>query len=150
MHRFGFGSGEPVLLQPGEHLVTAPLEADGRTTTLGLATCYDLRFPEMFRGLLDAGAEVLVVPAAWPARRVGHWTLLGRARAIENQQVLVAVNTVGTHAGHAMGGHSQVVGPMGEVLGEAGTDEQVLVVDVDLEMVAAARKSFPVLDDRRL
>ncbi len=150
VHRFGFGSGEPVLLQPGEHLVTAPLEVDGGTTTVGLATCYDLRFPEMFRRLLDAGAEVVLVPAAWPARRVSHWTLLGRARAIENQQVIVAVNTVGTHAGHEMGGHSQVVGPMGEVLGEAGTDQQVMVVDVVLEVVAQARKAFPVLDDRRL
>ena len=60
------------------------------------------------------------------------------------------MNTVGTHARHEMGGYSQVVGPMGEVLAEAGTDEQVLVVDVDLSMVAHARRSFPVLDDRRL
>jgi predicted amidohydrolase len=150
VHRFGFGAGEPVLLQPGEHLVTAALEVDGASTTVGLATCYDLRFPEMFRGLLDAGAELVLVPAAWPARRVAHWTLLARARAIENQQVVVAVNTVGTHAGHEMGGYSQVVGPMGEVVGEAGTDEQVLVVDVDMTTVATARQSFPVLDDRRL
>lgn len=151
VHRFGFGAGEPALLQPGEHLVTSTVTCrDGATATVGLATCYDLRFPEMFRGLLDAGAEVVLVPAAWPARRVGHWTLLGRARAIENQQVLAAVNTAGTHAGHEMGGNSQVVGPMGEVLGEAGTDEQVLVVDVDLSTVVQARQSFPVLDDRRL
>lgn len=150
VHRFGFGAGEPVLLQPGEHLVTAALEADGTSTTVGLATCYDLRFPEMFRGLLDGGAELVLVPAAWPARRVGHWTLLARARAIENQQVVVAVNTVGTHAGHEMGGYSQVVGPMGEVLAEAGTDEQVLVVDVDMATVARARQAFPVLSDRRL
>ncbi len=150
VHRFGFGAGEPVLLQPGEHLVTTSLAADGVETTVGLATCYDLRFPEMFRGLLDAGADLVLVPAAWPAARVAHWTLLARARAIENQQVVVAVNTVGTHARHEMGGYSQVVGPMGEVLAEAGTDEQVLVVDVDLSMVAHARRSFPVLDDRRL
>ena len=150
VHRFGFGAGEPVLLQPGDRLVTAALAADGGSTTVGLATCYDLRFPEMFRGLLDAGAELVLVPAAWPAARVAHWTLLARARAIENQQVVVAVNTVGTHAGHEMGGYSQVVGPMGEVLAEAGTDEQVLVVDVDMSRVAQARRSFPVLDDRRL
>lgn len=151
VHRFGFGVGEPVLLQPGEDLVTAVVTcADGTSTTTGLTTCYDLRFPEMYRGLLDAGAEVVLVTAAWPAARVAHWTLLGRARAVENQQVVVAVNTSGTHAGHEMGGRSQVVGPMGEVLAEAGPDEQVLVVDVDPAVVAQARRAFPVLADRRL
>ena len=65
----------------------------------GLSTCYDLRFPELYRLQLEAGAEMFVVPAAWPAARVGHWTLLGRARAVENQCVVVQCNTAGTHAG---------------------------------------------------
>ena len=155
IHRFGFGQGEPLLLEAGEDLVTAevPVTADGPSpdrVRLGLATCYDLRFPEMFRALLDAGTQIFVVPAAWPAARVAHWTLLGRARALENQCVLVAANTAGTHAGHTMGGRSQVVGPMGEVLAEAGDGEEVLVVDVDTAAVAAARQAFPVLADRRL
>ena len=72
IHRFGFGNGEPRLLEAGEDIVTADIEVDGRTVTLGLATCYDLRFPELFRSLLDQGAEVFVVPAAWPAPRVDH------------------------------------------------------------------------------
>ena len=151
IHRFGFGVGEPRLLQPGDELVTATLEVrDHGPLTVGLSTCYDLRFPELYRGLLDAGAELVVVPAAWPAARVHHWTLLARARAIEDQVVVVAANTAGTHAGTEMGGRSLVVGPSGEVLGEAGTEQEVLVVEVDLDEVAAVRERFPVLPDRRL
>ena len=154
MHRFGFGAGEPRLMDAGEEVVTVKLPGlgpDGADAVVGLATCYDLRFPELFRALLDDGAQLLVVPAAWPAARVAHWTLLGRARALENQCVLVAANTAGTHAGTPMGGLSQVVSPTGEVLAEAGPDgEEVLVVDVDLADVVRTRESFPVLADRRL
>ena len=102
VHRFGFGEGEPQLLEAGEDVVTVDVPrptAAGDDVRLGLATCYDLRFPELFRRLLDAGAQVVVVPAAWPAARVAHWTLLGRARAIEDQVFVVACNTAGTHCG---------------------------------------------------
>ncbi|HRC42273.1 MAG TPA: nitrilase-related carbon-nitrogen hydrolase, partial [Tetrasphaera sp.] len=116
----------------------------------GLSTCYDLRFPELYRRQLDAGAQVFLVPAAWPMARVEHWRVLGRARAIENQCVLIACNTAGTHGGYRMGGASQVVSARGEVLAEAGPDEEVLSVDVDLEAIAAWRADFPVLADRRL
>jgi predicted amidohydrolase len=147
IHRFGFGEGEPTLMEAGEQVVTATLP-DGTVT--GLATCYDLRFPEQFRLLLDAGARLVLVPAAWPAARVEAWRLLGRARAIEDQFVVVQCNTAGTHAGVTMGGYSQVVAATGEVLAEAGTGEQVLVVDVDLAEVDRWRQRFPVLADRRL
>ena len=153
VHRFGFGAGEPRLLEAGEGVVTAGVPqpaSGGPDVRLGLATCYDLRFPEMFRLLLDADAAVVVVPAAWPAARVGHWSLLGRARAIEDQLFVVACNTAGTHAGHEMGGRSQVVDPSGEVLAEAGTGEEVLSVDLDVEGLAKVRAAFPVLADRRL
>jgi len=153
VHRFGFGTGEPRLLEAGDAVVAAdvPQPASGREPVrLGLATCYDLRFPELFRALLDAGSRVVVVPAAWPAARVAHWTLLGRARAVEDQVFVVACNTAGTHAGHRMGGRSQVVGPSGEVLAEAGEDEQVLSVEIDVEGLDAVRAAFPVLADRRL
>jgi predicted amidohydrolase len=151
VHRFGFAAGEPALIEAGEELVTAdvPTGSDGQVR-IGLATCYDLRFPEQFRRLLDAGARVFVIPAAWPARRVDHWTLLGRARAVENQCAVIQCNTAGTHAGTTMGGHSQVVSATGEVLAEAGEGEEVLVVDLDVEAIAAWRKAFPVLADRRL
>jgi len=115
-----------------------------------LSTCYDLRFPELYRAQLDAGATLFVIPAAWPAERVRHWTLLAHARAVENQCLVVACNTAGTHAGVEMGGHSQVVLPTGDVAAMAGNAEQVLSVDVDMRVVTDYRTSFPVLRDRRL
>lgn len=151
IHRFGFGSGEPKLLEAGTDVVTAQIPSGtGEPVAVGLTTCYDLRFPELYRQQLDAGAEVFVVPAAWPAARVAHWTLLGRARAVEDQAFVVQCNTAGTHAGTEMGGHSQVVAPTGDVLAEAGADEEVLIVDIDPATVASTREGFPVLADRRL
>jgi predicted amidohydrolase len=142
IHLFGFGEGEPKLMTPGDGVVVH----DG----LGLATCYDARFPEQFRALLDAGAEVVLLPAAWPAKRVGHWRLLAQARAVENQSFVVACNTAGEHSGVRMGGSSMVVDPWGEVLAEAGTGEEVLVVELDRGLVGRTRAGFPVLADRRL
>ncbi|MDF6043679.1 carbon-nitrogen family hydrolase [Streptomyces sp. JH14] len=146
IHRFGFDKGEAVMMGAGEDLVTVALPL----TTLGLATCYDLRFPELFRGLVDAGAQTLVVPAGWPERRRAHWTLLARARAVENQAYVLAVGTGGTHAGVEQAGHSIAVDPWGEVLAEAGAGEEVLTVEFDPAKVAATREQFPALKDRRL
>ncbi|MDQ1288404.1 MAG: apolipoprotein acyltransferase [Actinomycetota bacterium] len=147
IHRFGFGQGEPTLLEAGAEVVTASLPGG---VVVGLATCYDLRFPELFRALTDAGATLVTVPAAWPAERVEAWRLLGRARAIENQFIMIQCNTAGTHAGVTMGGHSQIVDATGAVVAEAGTAEEVLVADVDLAAVGRWRAAFPVLADRRL
>ncbi|MDT0389111.1 carbon-nitrogen family hydrolase [Streptomyces dubilierae] len=146
IHRFGFDKGEAVLMGAGGELVTVRLP----TTTLGLATCYDLRFPELFRGLVDAGAETLVVSAGWPERRRSHWTLLARARAVENQSFVLACATAGAHAGVPQSGHSIVVDPWGEVLAEAGADEEVLTVEFDPGKVATTREQFPALKDRIL
>ncbi|MFJ8311779.1 MULTISPECIES: carbon-nitrogen family hydrolase [unclassified Streptomyces] len=146
IHRFGFDKGEAVLMGAGEHLVTASLP----DLTLGLATCYDLRFPELFRGLVDAGAEAFVIPAGWPERRRAHWTLLARARAVENQAYVLACGTAGTHAGVEQAGHSIVVDPWGEVLAEAGPGEEILTVDLDPAKVTTTREVFPALKDRVL
>ena len=99
---------------------------------------------------MDAGAEMLVVPAGWPARRRAHWSLLARARAVENQAYVLACGTAGTHAGVEQAGHSIVVDPWGEVLAEAGRGEEVLSVELDPAKVATTREQFPVLKDRRL
>jgi predicted amidohydrolase len=148
IHRFGFGAGEPRLMDAGEDIVLVDLF--GGAAKAALSTCYDLRFPELYRAQLDAGATVFLIPAAWPAARVRHWTLLAHARAIENQCVVIACNTAGTHSGTTMGGHSQVVLPTGEALAMAGDREQVLSVEVDLGAIGDYRESFPVLADRRL
>ncbi|MFD7128230.1 MULTISPECIES: carbon-nitrogen family hydrolase [Streptomyces] len=146
IHRFGFDKGEAVMMGAGEELVTVALP----DTTLGLATCYDLRFPEQFRGLVDAGAEALVVVAGWPERRRAHWTLLTQARAVENQAYVLAVGTAGTHGDIQQAGHSIVVDPWGEVLAQAGADEEVLTVELDADKVRTTREQFPALKDRRL
>jgi len=146
IHRFGFDQGEATLMAAGERAVTARLPQ----TVLGLATCYDLRFPELFRLLVDAGAQLLVIPAGWPARRRAHWRLLVQARAVESQAYVLACGTAGTNGGVEQAGHSMVVDPWGEILAEAGPGEEVLAVDLDPAKVAATRRDFPVLRDRVL
>jgi predicted amidohydrolase len=146
IHLFGFDGGETTVLTPGTDLVT--VDVDGFRA--GLATCYDLRFPELFRGLLDRGAELVLLPAAWPSTRVAHWQLLAQARAVEEQAYVVACNTAGQQAGLRMGGRSLVVDPWGAVVAEAGDDEAVVLADLDPGLVARTRAEFPVLGDRRL
>lgn len=150
VHRFGFGNGEPVLMEAGEEIVVLDPPAPADALRVGLSTCYDLRFPELYRAQVDAGAELFVIPAAWPAARVEAWSLLLRARAMENQCFVLGCNTAGTHARTPMGGHSAVIDPRGEVLAQAGTDQEVLSVEIDAGLVAAVREEFPVLADRRL
>lgn len=146
IHRFGFDEGEAKLMGAGEEIVAVPTPFG----TLGLATCYDLRFPEMFRLLTDQGMELLAVCSAWPERRVEHWRILNRARAIESQVFVFAANCAGRHAGAVMGGRSVIVDPWGTIVAEAGTDEEVLRAEIDPALVADTRRVLPVLRDQRL
>jgi predicted amidohydrolase len=146
IHRFGFGEGEGLLMGAGGEVVTW----GGAEPVLGLATCYDLRFPELFRLLVDSGAEMFVVASSWPHRRLAHWRLLTRARAVDNLAYVVACNACGEHSGVRQAGHSMVVDPWGEIVAEAGEEETVLHVDVDPALVAKTRATFPALRDRRL
>ena len=91
---------------------------------LGVTTCYDLRFPELYRLFVDQGAEMFVIPTGWPAARLDHWQVLTRARAIENQVFLLGCNQVGTQEGVELGGHSVVIDPWGRVLAEGGTERR--------------------------
>lgn len=151
IHRFGFAGGEPKLMDAGTELVDVDLPGAGSVALqAGLSTCYDLRFPELYRAQLDRGATAFALPAAWPMARIEAWRLLLRARAVENQCFVIGCNTAGTHAGTQMGGRSAVIAPTGEVLAEAGDDEQILTVEIDPSAVATAREAFPVLADRRL
>jgi predicted amidohydrolase len=146
VHLFGFDHGEAEMLTPGDDVSTYALPG---LTTLGMTTCYDLRFPELYRLLLDAGAQLVVVPAGWPAARLDHWLLLLRARALEDQLFVVGCNQVGTQEGVELAGHSVVVDPWGRIIAEAGTGEEVLTVEIDLALVSKIRADFPVLHDRR-
>jgi predicted amidohydrolase len=142
IHLFGYRSKEKELLTPGERVVVA----ETGLGTLGLSICYDLRFPELYRAQVDRGVQVFLVVASWPPARIGHWRLLARARALENQAFLLGCNATGPR----YGGHSLVIGPDGEILEEAADSEEVLEVELDLEEVTLTRAEFPALRDRVL
>lgn len=147
VHLFGYGSEEARLLVH-TRLTVGP--APGPGCTLGVTTCYDLRFPEIFRLLVADGAEVMVVPAAWPAERAAHWRLLLQARAVENQAVVVGCNGVGDQRGTTLGGRSAIVDQWGEVFAAAGESEEVVEATVDLGALRRLRAEFPVLVQRRV
>jgi predicted amidohydrolase len=141
-----FGHRESDRLEPGP-ADAPPLTLDVAGLRLGVLTCYDLRFPESARRLVDAGADVLVVPAAWAAGPLKdlHWRTLAVARAIENTAVVVAVG----QAGPGVTGRSLVVGPDGVVGLELGEEPELRTVDLDAEALAGVRERNPSLSHRR-
>ncbi|MFP4589964.1 MAG: nitrilase-related carbon-nitrogen hydrolase [Halobacteriales archaeon] len=145
VHLFGYDSEEATRLVPGEHLGVADL-GDWR---VGIATCYDLRFPELFRRYVDEGVTLMLVPSAWPDARPTHWSVLSQARAIENQWYLAAVNGVGAVSGTELLGRSTVYDPWGEPVLDLEREPATAVVDLDADRVAAVREAFPALADRR-
>nr|WP_171814668.1 carbon-nitrogen family hydrolase [Halopiger xanaduensis] len=148
-HLFGYQSAESELLVPGERLETATIEG----VTAGVTTCYDLRFPELYRRLVDEGAELVLVPSAWPYPRIEHWETLSRARAIENQCYVATINGAGTFdtddGETTLLGRSTVYDPWGVSLASSGDDPTLVAADVDRETVADVRAAFPALRDRR-
>lgn len=118
---------------------------------IGMTVCYDLRFPELFRALTLAGAQILTVPAAFTATTGNaHWEPLLRARAIENQAFVIAAGQIGAHAtGTASHGHSMIVDPWGVILAEAPDGEAVVVADLDFAAAARIRRDLPALEHRR-
>ncbi|MFL6155274.1 MAG: carbon-nitrogen hydrolase family protein [Marmoricola sp.] len=140
---FGYRESDVVSAGP-----TTPTVVDVAGARVGLMTCYDLRFPELGRLLSAAGAEVLVVPAAWVAGegKVDQWRTLLRARAIENVAWVVAA----AQPGPRYCGHSMVVAPTGDVVLEAGEGDERITSTLDLDAVAQARATNPSLSNRRL
>ena len=140
-----FGYRESDRLTAGD---VEPLVVEVGGFAVGLMTCYDLRFPELARALVDRGAEVLVVPAAWVAgpRKVEHWRTLVRARAIENTVFVAAVGQPGPR----YSGHSLVVDPLGDVVAEGGEGPEVLAATLHRDVLAEARRTNPSLANRRM
>ncbi|NLU75974.1 carbon-nitrogen hydrolase family protein [Streptomyces sp. HNM0575] len=152
-----FGFSESDTVAPGEKVVTIDVEG----VRVGLATCYDVRFPELFRAHADEGAVLSVLPASWGAgpSKLDHWRLLTRARALDATLWLAAVGQAppGPDADISQPtkaptgiGHSVLVGPDGRVHEEAGETPELIVADVDADKVAKVRKAVAVLDNRRL
>jgi predicted amidohydrolase len=132
----------------GEEIV---LSASASGVELGMAICYDLRFPELFRALAVRGARIFVLPSAFTlATTRDHWEVLVRARAIENQAFVIAANQVGLHpGGHRSGGRSLIVDPWGVVLAQAPDGVGHVLADLDLERQREIRAQLPALANRR-
>lgn len=131
---------------------TDPVTVDIDGVRVGLSICYDLRFPELYRRLAEAGARVLLVPAAFMLHTGrDHWEVLLRARAIENQCYVVAAAQIGDHEpGRTCYGRSMVVDPWGTVLAQVPDEVGVTVADLDLDRLARIRAELPSLANRRL
>jgi len=142
-----YNESETIL--PGDRTVVV----DTPFGKIGLAVCYDLRFPELFRELVDRGAEIIFVPAAFTdLTGKAHWDILVRARAVENLCYVVASAQGGYHVnGRTTYGHSMIVDPWGAVVDEADDHKPGIVLgDINLDCLRRVRRSFPVLQHRRL
>ena len=139
---------ESAHVAPGTETVTADLDG----LSLGMSVCYDLRFPELYRRLSDAGAQLIAVPAAFMLHTGrDHWEVLLRARAIENQCYVVAAAQIGDHEPRrTCYGRSMVIDPWGTVLAQAPDTVGVTIADLDLDRLTTIRAELPSLANRRL
>jgi predicted amidohydrolase len=137
--------GEDRFLAAGDQALVVPTSA-GR---LGIAICYDLRFPELFRKMALEGAEIVCLPAEWPKPRQEHWRTLLRARAMENQYFVVATNCCGIQGKFDFFGMSLLLSSRGEVLAEAGETDSELLATFDYQEMLDYREQIRCFDDRR-
>jgi nitrilase len=152
LHLFAYDNGrerydEGRTLRAGSE----PVAVQAGAVRVGLSICYDLRFPELYRGLMNPPCDLLVVPAAFTyTTGQAHWELLLRARAVENQCYVLASAQGGTHEnGRRTWGHSMVVDPWGEVLAVQAVGEGVVMAELDAERIAQVRLQLPALQHRR-
>ncbi len=136
---------EHLYLTPGEHATLCPTPWG----PVGLAICYDLRFPELLRTMALAGAVLFLVPAQWPVRRVEAWLLLARARAVENELFVAACNRVGDDDQVTFPGRSCLIDPWGHALVEGDDKEGLLIAQANLREIHKARRYLTIYEDRR-
>lgn len=144
IHLFGYQSDERKILTSGRDVVVV----DTAWGPSGFSTCYDLRFPELFRLMVDKGATVFLIPSAWPMARLAAWRLFNRARAHENLAYLISCNCAGYNSGTQYAGHSMIVDPLGQVVAEGGESEEVVTAEIDPGLVDSVREEFSFLDNR--
>ena len=135
-------------IEPGDRVVVI----DSPVGRLGISVCYDLRFPELYRAMVDRGVEVIALPAAFTAiTGRAHWETLVRARAIENVAYVIAAAQGGFHvASRQTYGHSMIVDPWGTILGQRERGNGCVVAEIDPDFQHTTRRNFPCLDHRRL
>jgi len=136
---------EELFFVPGKRRTVFSIDG----VTGGVAVCYDLRFPELFRDMVLDGARVIFVPAEWPTVRGNHWRVLNQARAIDNQVFICAANCVGKHRDMEFYGHSMVIAPDGEIIAEAAGEENIIYCEFDPARVDTVRAGLKVWNDRR-
>jgi len=140
IHRFEYHSREADVVSPGH----GPTVVDTEFGKIGLAICYDIRFPEQFWKMsIDMGAEFFLIAAAWPYPRIEAWNILNQARAMENVCFLASANLVGSNRGIILGGHSQIVDPWGYLLAGCGYEETVIRTEINKEDLMGIREVFP-------
>jgi len=135
---------ENTAFTPGTGLATF---TDGEIN-FGLAICYDLRFPEIFRLYRRKGVHAVIVPAAWPESRLRYWELFIQSRAAENQMYIAGVNTTGTNPVDRYAGASMTADPNGNIIARAGKGNELLYYEINPLVAEAARHDFPVENDR--
>jgi predicted amidohydrolase len=143
IHLFGFDEGERLVFEPGMEVTV--IDFKGRK--IGVSTCYDLRFPELYINQIKQGAEVLLISAAWPTMRINHWNSLLQARAIESQAYVIGCNALGRSLDIELGGNSSIFSPTGQKLSPVSSQE-IIEYEIELGLVSLARSDFPVLQDR--
>ena len=144
MHLFSH-SKEDIFFEPGTGLGMFSLGS----FRCGIAICYDLRFPELFRIYAKKGVQAILIPAAWPKSRAQYWELFIRARAAENQMYVIGINTTGITPVDRYAGGSMVADPAGAIIQKAGEAEQLIFTDLDPREVEETRSEFPVARDRK-
>ncbi len=144
IHLFGYQSSERQVLTAGYEITTCETPFG----VMGMTTCYDLRFPEIYRMMVNQGATLFLVTSAWPLARLDAWQLFNRARAHENLSFLASCNCSGSNGGNYYAGHSTIVGPQGNILAEGGENGGIVSTDIDLNQTVEIRNEFPALEDR--
>ena len=146
MHLFKNLTQEGDLLKPGNEIVTVKTEHG----VMGLSICYDIKFPELYRKLVDDGAEILLCILAWAYPRLEQYVATQHVRAYENLSYFITCNGTGFNRGFQYMGHSMIVDPWGAIVAGGGDKEYIVTADIDVEFVRQSRKEFPALEHRRL
>ncbi len=147
MHLFSHkGSEENKYISTGNELKIL----DTGHTKIGLSICYDIRFPEVYREYSKAGVEIFVNMAAWSNKKLEHWNIMHRARAIENQCFMVVADQTGKIKNNEHNlGHSMIINPWGDIIAMLNEEEDCFLCEIDLNEVKELRNSFPLIANRR-
>ncbi|MDI6786709.1 MAG: carbon-nitrogen family hydrolase [bacterium] len=135
---------EDLYFEKGKEVSLSKIKIKDKEIWVGILICYDLRFPTLFQKLTQEGAQIIFVPSQFPNPRIEHWKVLLKARAIENQVYIIGINRIGNDSEVSYFGHSMVIDPWGEVVGNALEEEGVLFAKIDLDRIAEAREKIPV------